>query len=35
MPRQKQKDSGFADYIIYDVLSGIEGISARRMFGGW
>lgn len=30
-----KKDSGYKDYILYDVLGHIEGITARAMFGGW
>lgn len=30
-----KKDSGYKDYILYDVLGHIEGMTARAMFGGW
>jgi DNA transformation protein len=30
-----KKDSGYKDYIVYDVLGHIDGITARAMFGGW
>ena len=26
--------SDFVDYVVYDLLSGVEGVSARAMFGG-
>jgi len=28
-------DSGFHEYVVGDVLAGIDGISSRAMFGGW
>ncbi len=28
-------DSSFMEYILYDVLGHIEGITAKAMFGGW
>lgn len=29
------KDSSYKDYIVYDVLGHVEGVTARAMFGGW
>ncbi len=29
------KRSDFVDYVVQDLLSGLEGIRARAMFGGW
>ena len=29
------KDTSFHDYIIYDLLKDIPGITSRSMFGGW
>ncbi len=29
------KSSQYADYILYDVLGHISGMSMRRMFSGW
>ena len=28
-------DSSFKDYIVYDVLGHVDGITAKAMFGGW
>jgi DNA transformation protein and related proteins len=30
-----KKDQGFFEYIRDDVMSGIDGITSRAMFGGW
>ena len=30
-----KKDSGFVEYVVNDVLAGIEGITVRPMFGGY
>ncbi len=30
-----KKGSEYKDYILYDVLGHIDGITARAMFGGW
>ncbi len=30
-----KKDQSFHDYVIGDLLGGIEGIASRSMFGGW
>ena len=27
--------SDFIDYVVQDLLSGLRGVSARSMFGGW
>lgn len=29
------KDTSYMEYIVYDVLGHIEGITARSMFSGW
>ncbi len=29
------KDKSFHDYIIYDLLGDVPGITSRAMFGGW
>lgn len=29
------KDKSFHDYIVYDLLGNIPGITSRAMFGGW
>lgn len=29
------KDRSFHDYIVYDLLGGVAGITSRVMFGGW
>ncbi len=29
------KDTSYRDYILYDVLGHIDGITDRAMFGGW
>ena len=29
------KDSSFHDYILQDLFAGIDGITSKRMFGGW
>jgi DNA transformation protein len=28
------KDNSFTEYIVYDILGHIEGLTSRRMFGG-
>lgn len=30
-----KKDQGFYEYVMNDVLAGIDGITSRSMFGGW
>ncbi len=30
-----KKDQEFHDFVVQDVLEGIEGITSRSMFGGW
>ena len=30
-----KKDSNFYEYVLYDLFSDIEGITSRRMFGGY
>ncbi|MBI1729328.1 TfoX/Sxy family protein [Candidatus Acetothermia bacterium] len=29
------KDSSFHDYVVYDLLTEVSGITSRAMFGGW
>lgn len=29
------KDTSFHDYIVYDILEELRGITSRAMFGGW
>ena len=30
-----QKDKSFHDYIVYDILGNLPGITSKAMFGGW
>lgn len=30
-----KRDKSFHDYVLYDLLSGVEGITSRPMFSGW
>ncbi len=29
------RDQSFHDYVVYDVLGGVPGITSKAMFGGW
>ena len=29
------KDTSFHDYVVFDLLADIQGITSRAMFGGW
>lgn len=29
------KEDSYKDYILYDILGGVPGMTARSMFGGW
>ena len=28
-------DPSFHDYVLYDLFEGVEGVTSRKMFGGW
>ena len=30
-----KKDLSFHDYVVYDLFGGVDGISSKRLFGGW
>ena len=30
-----KRDKGFHDYVLYDLLTGLDGVSSKPMFSGW